>query len=621
MPPQLDSLIADMEAFGLVIDRDLRWDGAVVRLRMRDQRGSDRPGWFIGKEVGGKHYAHYGTWQDRDRDARWTDNGAGTPVCVEQWRQLAALREQWARQEQEQAAKTAAEMWAQADEAAAAAHPYVLKKGVQPHGLRVLRPDTDNELLVPYSAPDGAITTVQRILPDGLKLLLTHGRIEGCCHIIPGDKSTIYICEGWATGASINELTGREVLVACSAGNLTAAARAARQSLPDATIIIAADNDHKTEAEGKGNPGLKYAAAAAQAIGAELVAPEGTGSDFNDMVAAGFAGRATEILIGKPPVMISIEEIMVTEYKPIHWAVKGIIPEGFTLLAGRPKFGKSWLMLGLAHAVASGTPAWNYGETNRCGVLYLALEDSPRRIKDRMEMMCYDTYPKNLYVATDAPKLGATPDGGKNFIPWIEDILRAHPDIKLVIIDTLQKIRPVATGKRNLYQAEYDDFSSLQKLAISKGVIIIGVHHTRKRSTKGEILNPMDEISGSTGIQGVADTIIVCTRDGVNGQMYVTGREVNEATYPMTFDRIEMRWSLSAPEEQNVDVGPMLLTDWFKTHSTITAREAAEMFGVNLRTAQRKLKTLVIEGKLTANEPKNPKDPIAYSPTAIFSYT
>lgn len=621
MPTQLDDLTRAMEAFGLVVDRDLRWDGQVVRFKMAGQRDGDRPGWFVGREYNGHHYAYYGTWQDRDRDERWDDyNGADTTVRDEQYHLLITMQRQWREQVRQKAAEIAAEMWAQADEDAAANHPYVLKKGVQTHGLRVLRPDRDNELLVPYHAPDGRMTTVQRITPDGIKLLQKNGVISGCCHTIPareGVHGTIYICEGWATGATINELTGCKVLVACSAGNLPHVARTARHGWPEERIVIAADNDHKTD----GNPGLKYGEAAAKAINAELAIPEGPGTDFNDMAAAGHAGRATEILTGTPPVMISIEEIMDTTYKPIHWAVKGIIPEGFTLLAGRPKFGKSWLMLGLAHAVASGAPAWNYGETQQCGVLYLALEDSPRRIKDRMEMMCYDTFPKGMYVATDAPRLGAAPDGDKNFIQWIEDILRTYPDIKLVIIDTLQKIRPVATGKRNLYQAEYDDFSALQKLAISQGVIIVGVHHTRKRSTKGEASNPMDEISGSTGIQGVADTIIVCTRDGNKGKMYVTGREVNEAAYPMTFDRIEMRWNLSTPEDQDLDIGPMLLTDWFKTHAVITAREAAEMFGVNLRTAQRKLKALVNEDKLNENKPKNPKDPITYSPTAIFSHT
>ena len=612
MPTRLDDLNREMASFGLVVDRDLRWDGAVMRFRMADRPGGDKSGWFVGREVGGRHYAHFGDWRDRSRDQKWTDNGAGTPHCDEQYRALAdLLRAEREREEAEAratAAGVAAEMWAQASEEAAATHPYVVKKGVRPLGLRALRPEGDNLLLVPYLDEAGNIATVQTITPEGDKKLVKNGRIKGCCHPIPGDEDTIYICEGWATGATIHELTGRKVLVACSAGNLRAVAETARQGRPDARIVIAADNDHKTP----GNPGLRYAREAAEAIGAEVAVPEGAGTDFNDMATAGFPGRAAEILTGAP-AMLSIAEIMRTEYQPIRWGVEGILPEGFAVLAGRPKFGKSWLMLALAYAVATGAPAWNYGATTRSAVLYLALEDSPRRIKDRMETMCYEEFPDNLFVIHEAPRLGA------GFIEWLKGILAARPDIKLVIIDTLQKIRPVSTGKRNLYQAEYEDYGGLQRLAIGEGILILGVHHTRKRNTKGESSgNPMDEISGSTGIQGVADTIIVCTRDGNKGLMHVTGREVNENTYPMTFERLEMRWTLSAPEDQVVDAGPMLLADWFRGHASITAREAAEMFKINLRTAQRKLNALVDEGKL-AVEQEHKKAPAIYTPTNIFS--
>lgn len=618
MPPQLDSLIADMEAFGLVIDRDLRWDGAVVRLKMAGQRGADRPGWFIGKEVGGKHYAHYGTWQDRDRDEHWTDNGAGTPHCVEQWRQLDALREQWARQEQEQAAKTAAEMWAQADEAAAANHPYVLKKGVKPHGLRALRPEGDNLLLVPYLDESGNIATIQTISPEGDKLLLKHGRVKGCCHPIPGDEDTIHICEGWATGATINELTGRKVLVACSASNLRAVAETARKQRPDARFVIAADNDHKTP----GNPGLKHAREAARAIDAEVVIPEGDGTDFNDMVTAGFPGRAAEIL-GAEPDMTG-EETWLTEYPETEWLVPGILTAaGFAVIAGPPKFGKSWMMLDLSMGLPSGSPVWGGRRVNGAGVLYLALEDPPARIHNRMRMMDrgVETKPKDLrsmYIAYKCPRLD------EGHLEWVRAYLDRHPEIRLVIADTLQRIRPVSNGRRNLYQAEYDDLGALQKFYADRGVAFIGVHHLRKRNSRGELVNPMDEISGSTGIQGVADTIMVCTREGMSGKLFITGREVEEETWPLTFSKVTMTWTLREPAEADPEF--LQLAEWFKTRETITAKEAAEGLtpgggkpdGVKpdslRRYWKRKLDKWASEGKLSATEPKYQGDTAVYSP-------
>jgi hypothetical protein len=135
---------------------------------------------------------------------------------------------------------------------------------------------------------------------------------------------------------------------------------------------------------------------------------------------------------------------------------------------------------------------------------------------------------------------------------------------------------------------------------------------------KGEPVNPIDEISGSTGIQGVSDTLIACTRDGNKGVMHVTGREVDENEYPMEFVRYNMTWKISQPAEKSIDVGPMVLSDWFKTHDTITAKDAAEMFGISLATAKRKLKGMVDEGKLAVDIPANPKDPKGYKPTEIF---
>lgn len=594
-----------MESFGMIVDREPRFDGRPVRYRMAGKR--TRSGFMIGREVNGKHYANFGTWTDRALDQKWTDNGTETKRCSEQWRQLSALTDQVQELNQATAAKIAANMWKEARESS---HPYLERKGVQAHGCRVLR----HMLLVPFYDSSGNLTTVQMIFADTNrhKENLKNGKIIGCCHIIDGDNTRIYICEGFATGATINELTGCKVLVAHNAGNLIHVAKEARRQRPDGVIILASDNDHATA----GNPGIKAASAAAAAINAQIVIPDcSPGTDFNDMAQLDPAGAKAILLGDTAPRSISVSTVMGKKYKPIKWAVEGIIPEGLTVLAGRPKFGKSWMMLGLGYAIATGTPAWEYGQTQKGNVYYLALEDSERRIQDRIKSMegYFDIYPKNFHIFTDFPKLG------QGFTEEMNRLLDADGNIGCIMIDTLQKIRPYSgSGKKNLYQSEYEDFEMLQKIAIGRGVPIVAVHHTRKRATKGELLNPMDEISGSSGIQGVADTLIVCTRDGNKGMMYVTGREVDEENYPMEFVRLNMTWKISAPETKQIDIGPMMLSDWFRTHETITAKEAAEVFGVSLRTAKRKLKDLSDEGKLTVYEPKNPVDPYQYKPAEIF---
>lgn len=598
-------LIAALEAFGMIVDRPPRWDGRPMRYKMAGKKS--RSGFVIGHEHGDKHYAVYGSWADRSQDQKWTDNGVGTPQCADQWREIAAAANIIQQAEQAHAAEIAKLMWEQAGECEG--HPYLDNKGVMPHGCRVLR----GKLLVPFLNAAGEIVNLQQVFPDGKKLFLHGGEIIGCCFPVPGKDDKIYITEGFATGATVAELTGNKTLIAFNTANLMAVGKTARELWPGKRIIFAADNDHATD----GNPGIKYASAAASAINAEMVIPEcPPGTDFNDM-AKETPERVKDILFGQCSLQksISISKVMATKYKKIKWAVEGIIPEGLTVLAGRPKFGKSWLMLGLGYAVATGTIAWQYGKTVPGNVYYLALEDSERRIQDRVLSMegYFDTYPENFHIFTEFPRIG---DG---FIDEIDRLIAGDKNPGLIIVDTLQKIRPLSgKGNKNLYQSEYEDYEMLQRLAIQRGVPIIAVHHTRKQRSKKEITNPMDEISGSSGIQGVADTLIVCTRDGNKGMMHVTGREVDEQSYPMEFIKFNMTWKLSEPEEKQIDIGPMILTDWFRTRDRITAKEAAEIFKISLATAKRKLKDLADSGKLVVEVSKNPREPNSYTPTEIF---
>lgn len=597
-------LIEALESFGMIVDREPILDGTVHRYRIAGRKG--RPGFVLGNVVNGKHYATFGTWGDRTLDQKWPVSGKGNVIDSEHWQELIATANLIREHEQSKAASKAAWMWENSKECEK--HPYLEIKQVQSHGCRVYK----ESLLIPVYDSQGDITTVQWIKPDGEKLFLKSGKKQGCCYPIQGNNDVVYIAEGFATGATINELTGDKVLVAFDAGNLKPVAENARRLYPDTRIIIAADNDHKT----KGNPGVKHAEQAAEAIGADVVIPEGRGTDFNDMaLEIGAKDTLARLKRELPAIRFkSIHEIMNTDYPPLKWAVKGIIPEGLTILAGRPKFGKSWLMLGLGYAIATGIPAWGFGETEQGSVYYLALEDSDRRIQDRVKSMegYFDTYPKDFQVVFDFPRIG------KGFLREVGKIIKNDPNIRCIIVDTLQKIRPKSNGgKRNLYQAEYEDYERVQRLAIEAGVPIICIHHTKKSVKGAKLDNPMDEMSGSTGIQGVADTLIVCVRDGNKGVMHVTGREVDEEDYPMEFVRFNMTWKLSAPGSNDIDVGPMVLTDWFKSNEEITTKQTAEVFGLNRRRAGEKLQGLVDEGKLYISRTGD-RGARYYAPTEIF---
>jgi putative DNA primase/helicase len=167
-------------------------------------------------------------------------------------------------------------------------HPYLVEKGIEPHGVRE---NSDGQLLVPVWI-DGKVTSLETIAADGGKLFLTGGCVSGGSHLIgePGDK--IAVAEGFATAATIHEMTGLAVAVAFCRGNLLPVARTIRAKYPTAKIVFAADDDFRTERKTGENPGIRDARSAARAIGAEVAIPPfdlgggETGTDWNDFAAA-----------------------------------------------------------------------------------------------------------------------------------------------------------------------------------------------------------------------------------------------------------------------------------------------------------------------------------------------
>lgn len=468
-------------------------------------------------------------------------------------------------------------------------HPYLKTKKVKPYGLLM---QGDN-LLMPLMNPEGNITSYQTITPDGIKKLMYGGKKKGSAYHIKGQGTRTYVVEGFATGATVHGATGNNVFVAVDAGNLGLIVESLiGQDYKD--IVIAADNDHSAEK----NVGVEKAKEVALKFKGVSVTyppelPDRLSTDWNDFAEARGIGTVAKLLFPRKVKIVDGDEIYTNKYKKLQWAVNGIIPEGLTILAGAPKLGKSWLMLGLAYAIAKGEKAWGFGGTHQGNAYYLALEDSERRIQDRfLHMEGYiDEVPKALKICTEFPRIG------EGFIEELDKIKEQDPEMRVVIIDTLQKIRPVSNGKRMIYQAEYEDYEKLQRWSITNGIPVICVHHTRK-GQGGKDDNPFDEISGSTGIQGVADTLIVCRRPkGTNeGTMYVTGREVSEEAYPMTFTTETMTWTIEASEE-SVDVAPVIWDSWFANNDHITIKEASKLWNTNRCTARKRLEELVDDGE------------------------
>ncbi len=227
----------------------------------------------------------YGTWKDAGNWHNWSSRQPATPLEVEQVRQRSEQakqqREAELKNNQQEAAEKALQLWRDAFPADAN-HPYLVAKGCQPHDLRQL----GQMLLVPLYH-EGQLVNLQRIFSNSDKRNLAGGMVTSCYSplgiIKPGQP--LYICEGWATGASIHEETGAAVACAMSAGNLLPVGWYLRQRYPDAVLIIAGDDDRTKE----GNPGRTAATKAAAALGCRLVLPQWSDdaplelSDFNDL--------------------------------------------------------------------------------------------------------------------------------------------------------------------------------------------------------------------------------------------------------------------------------------------------------------------------------------------------
>jgi hypothetical protein len=237
------------------------------------------------------------------------------------------------------------------------------------------------------------------------------------------------------------------------------------------------------------------------------------------------------------PKTFTAVDLMNQDFPEPKWIVEGLLPEGLTLFAGPPKIGKSWLALSLCVGTASGGHALGKIPVERGEALYVALEDTPRRLQSRLKMMLVDEpAPEGLHLATKWDRLD---EGG---LEMLEAWLLGWPKCRLIIIDTLQRLRPPQQGNRGLYEQDYNTLVYLKTLADQCGVAIVVVHHLRKGSSD----DPLEEVSGTTGLTGAADTVWTLKRDRgcMDATLFSTGRDIDEAETALRFDKSLGLWTL-----------------------------------------------------------------------------
>ena len=226
---------------------------------------------------------------------------------------------------------------------------------------------------------------------------------------------------------------------------------------------------------------------------------------------------------------ISGTQLDAMKFAPLQWCVDGIIPEGTGVIAGPSKIGKSWMVADIGLACASGGIALGKLPVEKRPVLYLALEDSHRRLQDRFRKLTGGhPIPEGMIVVTDERDATAT--------EWIREFFTTHMnDRPVVFLDTLGKVLQQPKGNSNSYLDEYQQVSQLMELSrIAPGSTLGIVHHTRK----SDAVDFVDKISGTTGIVGAADFAIIVSRQrsAKEGRLQVTGRDVEEAEYALSFD-------------------------------------------------------------------------------------
>lgn len=287
----IDEFRAAFLKAGIMPPEEILPDGELHRFHIEGDKRGSMNGWYI-LHLDKKAAGTFGSWKTNLRST-WFANRDHTSrdereAFTRALNAAKAKAEADRRAEQEALAIGARSEWANA-RPAKPAHPYLVAKAVKAHGLRQM----GGMLLVPLFDDSGLLWNVQRIAPNGEKRF-RRGRATGLFSPL-GDltePTTLLICEGWATGATLYEESGRSVLCAMNAGNLLPVARLTREKWINADLIVCADNDRFTI----GNPGVTAAKQAAKQVGARLSIPhfpEGVpGSDFNDLAALRREGRA-----------------------------------------------------------------------------------------------------------------------------------------------------------------------------------------------------------------------------------------------------------------------------------------------------------------------------------------
>jgi hypothetical protein len=301
-----------------------------------------------------------------------------------------------------------------------------------------------------------------------------------------------------------------------------------------------------------------------------------TNPELRDAVRQAKGSRTTTATSDKPgratwrDRAFTAADLQTMTFPPLKFILPGLVPEGATLLVSRPKLGKSWLVLDLAIAAASDRFTLGELKPAQGDVLYLALEDGRRRLQRRLTKLLPTfgaSWPQSLTIVTEWRR--ADQGGLDDIKEWIA----GGKAPRLVIVDTLAQFRKMADGKTQIYADDYAAISGLQRLASEHNISVIIVHHDRK----AEADDVFDTVSGSLGLTGAADTIVVMKRQAGTVSLHVRGRDVEEAEKALEFSKSSCRWRIigEAADFRRSDERGRVLTAMRDSGQPMSASEVA----------------------------------------------
>ena len=502
-PPAEHQLIDAMRAANLDPPEAVHLDGKIHRFRTgtKGRAGAgDKTGWYVAY-ADGIPAGRFGCWRAGIEQAWRADVGRTMTPAEEmaharRMAEASAARDAERRRTQEVAASTVEAIWTDCT-GASPDHPYLARKGVQPHGARVTG---DGRLVVPLYEPDGSLSSLQYIAHDGGKLYHPGGRTGGCSAMLgtldtPG---TLYIAEGFATAATVFEATGRPCVVAYSASNLVPVCGMWRDRLGAAQdIVIVADND----ASGTGQ---KYADQCAAKWGARVVMPPIPGMDANDYQQAGHDLAA---LLSPPAVsdwLVPVAD-MLAQPAPLRWLVKGWMPENcLGMLHGPSGPGKTFVMLDLCLTMAAGMGDWNGRKAKAGCVIYLAGEGNyGMRSRVAAWLQHHGRKHADMLVSRSGCDLN-TAQGWMHAMQYVRQVAASRP-VLAVVVDTLHRF---LKGDENSAEDAKTMIDACDAMRREAGCAVWLVHHT------GLADGAQNRARGSSAWRGALDVELGISGEG-----------------------------------------------------------------------------------------------------------